>query len=111
MFEFFSSALPIARKEHTCEYCKKTIQVGEQYSVESGKYDGDFFTRKLCICCKNILDEYCSEVEPEFTWDDIDEWLADKHCSKCSKGSVYDSCTWDVSLCPMIRQKYMKGVV
>ena len=110
MLDFYSAALPIARKEHSCEYCSKAINVGEQYSVESGKYDGDFFSRKLCLCCKNILDEFCLEVDQEFDWDEVTEYLSDKHCSGCSKRE-YDSCDLMPYDCPVIRNKYMEGVL
>lgn len=110
MLEFYNGALPIARKEHQCEYCGKTIVPGEQYSVESGKFEGDFFTRKLCMVCKNFLSAYCSEYDEEFDWDEVTEYLSDKHYSGCSKRE-YDSCDLMPYDCLVIRNKYMEGVL
>ena len=39
---FWNSTTHIARKLHRCEYCGKQIGVGEQYSRETGVYDGEF---------------------------------------------------------------------
>lgn len=112
MLEFYDHALPIARKHHVCEYCNKEIVPGEQYSVESGKYLGDFFTRKLCLCCKKILDDYCSNVDFEFDWYDVDEYLSDKFCSNCSEALTIEGCNIDcVALCPIIRKKYLNEVL
>jgi len=83
MLEFYTSRIPIARKEHECELCGGKINKGERYSYESGKYDGGFFVRKLHLDCYNILDEYCREVDCEFDYDLITDWWRDWHCNKC----------------------------
>ena len=62
MLEFYNSYIRTARKAHKCEYCEKEIMVGEKYGYESGKFEGDFFTRKLCIPCRKMLDAYIDSV-------------------------------------------------
>ena len=52
-FDFYRERFPIAKKEHKCDCCFETINPGERYSRETGKYDGDFFDRVLCIPCRN----------------------------------------------------------
>lgn len=52
MSDFNEQRIVTARKVHNCEFCKKQIQPGERYSYESGAFEGDFYTRKLCL---NVL--------------------------------------------------------
>lgn len=85
MMEFYSSYTPIAKKPHTCEMRGGVINPGERYSYEAGKYDGDFFQRKLHLDCLSVLSDFCSEVDCEFTYDEILDWWRDKHCYRCKK--------------------------
>lgn len=106
MLDFYKQTYPKARKEHKCEYCANVIRRGEKYSCESGKYDGDIFTRKLCLTCKNILEEYCSEKGyEEFEWWAITEWLREKYCYSCKN---YDDSNCDIieNECPVIREHF-----
>ena len=56
MSDFNEQRIVTARKVHNCEFCKKQIQPGERYSYESGAFEGDFYTRKLCPECFDMLD-------------------------------------------------------
>ena len=38
----------ISRKNRVCEMCRKTIGIGDTYSIETGKYDESFF-KEYCI--------------------------------------------------------------
>ncbi|WP_295356789.1 hypothetical protein [uncultured Succiniclasticum sp.] len=106
MMEFYNGTYHTAHKEYKCECCGKVIQKGERYSRESGKWNGDFFVRILCVPCRGMLDHYCAEVEQEFIWDDVQEFIRDEHCMKCEKGISDDGCDlWEFN-CPIIRAKY-----
>lgn len=43
-----------ARKPHSCESCRRQIMPKEQYLCFAGKWDGDFYTAKLCIGCDSL---------------------------------------------------------
>lgn len=106
MMDFYNQKYVRARKHHKCEFCEKEIVPGEIYSYESGKYDGDFFVRKLCLTCFNILDSFMKDVnDDEFQWDWIQEWLSDNFCNdKCK-----DTCEYGftkVQCCPIVRLKF-----
>lgn len=47
-----------ARKEHTCLYCKKTINVGESYTEQCVIHEGQFQSYKLCDRCKFLCEHY-----------------------------------------------------
>ena len=108
MLDFYNKSKPKARKDHICEYCGQTIRKGEVYSYETGKYDGDMFTRKLCLVCENILCEFLNENGyDEFFWDWITEWLIDDYCYDCEHGiKEKDDCEHCSSNCPLIREKF-----
>lgn len=58
---FWNSREHKARKEHTCIYCNKTIEVGESYSRESGLYEGEFNDYCLCLRCLWLINNYARE--------------------------------------------------
>lgn len=64
--EFYNHKTPVSQKERVCEMCSGKIMSGEKYSYESGKFYGDFFTRKLHLDCFDVLTTYCEEVDHEF---------------------------------------------
>ena len=83
---FYEHMFHTAKKQHICEMCGKPINPNEEYSVEVGKYDGDFFYRKLHKDCYNILQEYYDDqVDYWFDYDDIYYWFIEKYCKICSK--------------------------
>lgn len=65
MLEFYSSYIRTARKPHKCEYCQKDIMIGEKYSYESGKFEGDFFTRTLyeALCTRFYIKYGCNPID------------------------------------------------
>lgn len=82
--EFYSRYFPKARKEHVCEMCGETIPAGETYCREVGKFEGDFFCRKLHEKCFFALDEYLRQSDDgEFSYYGIADWWADKKCGTC----------------------------
>lgn len=68
--EFCSEQTHIARKQHRCGECKRTIEAGEKYHVTSGKWDGEFQAYKTCAHCVSAR-----------------SWLA-KHCGGWVLGAV-----------------------
>lgn len=52
--EFSSSDWIKARKDHRCDACGRVITAGEHYQYESGKCDGDFYTRRACADCRSL---------------------------------------------------------
>ena len=110
MMDFYNQKHAKARKSHKCEFCGKEIIPGETYSYESGKFDGDFFARKLCEPCFTMLAEFIDYTgEDEFQWDWIQEWLHDEYC----KDDCKDNCEYGfskVQCCPIVREKF-KGLL
>lgn len=89
--EFYNETFPVAKKEHTCEMCGEVIHIGEQYSREVGKYEGELFTRKLHQKCKSILTDFIDDTgADEFDYDEIKQWWHDTYCYKCK--SYYHTC-------------------
>lgn len=107
MLEFYNSFRRIARKLHKCEYCQKEIMVGEKYSYESGKFDGDFFTRTLCVQCRKMLNAYTDDVDDDaFDWLDISDFLSDNYCDKlCGQEKRHD-CDKSPEHCEKIRTEF-----
>ena len=103
--ELYENKIVTARKDHWCEFCRKKIAKGEKYSREKGLYDNEFFERILCIPCNKMLDEFVSEVDSEFDWPEIRDYLQDEHCTKCPHYWA-DDCDDSPEDCPTIREKY-----
>ena len=56
--EFYWLSNPKARKVHKCYDCKREIQPGQIYYRDTGKWDGKLKTYKMCIVCREIIDEF-----------------------------------------------------
>ena len=41
-FEMSTETSPMARREHRCIWCGEPIRVGEKYSRQKGKFDGEW---------------------------------------------------------------------
>lgn len=82
--EFYTEKHPIARKVHKCHICGSPISVGEQYSRESGKFEGDFFDRSTCQVCWGIRQADVAENSSELydTYSLID-FVESGFCSGC----------------------------
>lgn len=55
---FFTSALPKARKVHTCGECHEKIKIGERYEYINGYWDGDFYIFKSCALCAELRNKF-----------------------------------------------------
>lgn len=111
MLEFYNSFIRKARKPHKCEYCEKEIAAGEKYSYESGKFEGDFFTRTLCIPCNKILASYMrSSVDDTFDWWQVTDFLFDTHCNElCGQDIRQQDCSKVPERCEKIRAKFSEN--
>jgi len=44
----------VAKKQHRCCECRRTIEIGEQYENFAGKWDAEFWCFKTCSDCLSI---------------------------------------------------------
>lgn len=105
--DFYDSHSPVAKKKHKCEMCGGDILPGERYSYETGKWDGEFFVRKMHLDCASVLDEYCSEVDSEFDWDSVSDFWRDGHCPECKH--YYPECKPEADCTPETCFAYKNG--
>ncbi len=114
MMEFYDERSLTAKKQHTCELCGQEIKPGERYFRETGKWCGEFFSRALHEHCHFMEVEYCAEVDNEFTWTEIMEYVADVYCRKCPHHPSHDDlpdwtdCNRIVTDCPRIKELFME---
>lgn len=116
MMSFYSEQhIKHSRKAHTCSLCGKEIPVGDPYVRETGKYDGDFFNRTVHTHCHYMEVQFCSEVDSEFTWDDILDYFVYEYCDTCPHSwqndylPNYVECPYDMCVtdCLKIREELM----
>lgn len=107
MLEFYTSNYHKARKVHTCDLCNETINIGEKYHRNSGKYNDRMFDNKYHIECQNIIDKFCDENgDAEYDNDWIYDWLHENYCYACIHGDDnQDDCDKDTITCPLIREQ------
>lgn len=110
MMDFFNESDPRARKAHKCEACGGIINPGERYRRQSGKWEGDFFSRAWCADCARIMDYYFAELtaENEFDYWDVQDSVAARFCSGCPHSSGgNDDCSesGEIWHCPIIHDK------
>jgi hypothetical protein len=111
--EFFSERKVTAKKEHTCEMCGRVINVGEKYWQEKGVFYGDFFHRNMHDHCRGMEHKYCCDVDSEFSWDSITDYIAEIECRDCEHSGLRDDeegwtgCPYaDLCTCPKLIEKY-----
>lgn len=72
-----SDTNPVARKEHECSLCLRTIQPGETYHRQRAIYD-DPYTFKACTHCSAFADLYREDwwydSDIGYTREDVLEW-------------------------------------
>lgn len=106
MMEFFREARHTARKARTCEACRKEICPGESYLVQTGKWEGDFFTRAWCEDCELVMSYYfdfCA-TEEEFEYWCVEDSLTARVCCYCIHGAgKEDDCKCTVWHCGKIQ--------
>lgn len=92
---FWNSTTHIARKLHRCEYCGKQIGAGEQYSRETGVYDGEFNDYCMCRRCREVWTYLSGEYSDELgcLFDD----LVNSDVLRCPKCGSVDLSEYDFS--------------
>lgn len=55
---FHRAKLQIARKEHACCECRRTISLGEKYEYVTGLWEGRFDVFKTCADCLSIRRQF-----------------------------------------------------
>ena len=70
MSDFYASKVVTALVEHECEE-RCTIKPGTKYVRIAGRWEGDFYTAKLCVRC----DRLHTKVRSKFDCD-VDEYPA-----------------------------------
>ena len=103
--EFFTERHVTARKTHRCEACGGEIRPGETYCRQTGKWEGDFFSRAWCAHCEAVMNYYFDflATEQEFTYDGVRDDVSDRFCYECEHGPRQeDDCSESVWSCPNI---------
>lgn len=107
--EFYRHDIVVAKKEHECEFCKEKIKPGTSYHYECGKYDGDFFVRKLCKTCYSAMNDFLYQsYDSEFDYNEIMDFLAEKFCYDCVHGGEKDDDCKEYYKCQKIIDYYSK---
>lgn len=113
MMEFYTESEHKARKPHKCDVCDKTIYPGSEYVRQTGKYDGDFFTRAWHKDCSEVMNYYFDflSCDDEFDYDGVYYDVQESLCRSCALSHwENDECAEDLWHCDrihqMIRDKY-----
>ena len=69
----YSEEIPQAHKKHICCECQRTIDIGQQYHLFKGNWEGRWQTFKTCILCNDLRHELSDHGEwPPFG--NLSEW-------------------------------------
>ena len=69
---------PVARTQHNCLLCRRSIQQGETYWRQVTFDEGSVWVHKTCEHCERVVVAYCRTVgEPEWMEEDALNWLRD----------------------------------
>lgn len=72
--EFYAETTHVARRQHACCECKKTIEAGSRYAYARGKNDGSFWQSKTCDTCYEIRRSLvCGSWVFGMLWEEIEE--------------------------------------
>ena len=110
--EFYSESKHKSQKKRSCELCGHSINVGDYYYSERGKVEGEFFSRDMHVHCQNMESEYCDEVDNEFAWDTITDYIQDKYCRYCEHSPLNDQlenweeCDYYITNCPKLMEQF-----
>lgn len=67
---YTKTSYPVARKEHTCLVCFRTINIGDQYCSNTS-FDGEVLTWKACLPC-----EQATMKARNAGYGDIDDYIS-----------------------------------
>lgn len=85
---------PIAQKVHTCDYCRKPINIGEKYNRCTLVHDGDLYEFKSHEHCHELA-YHIEDYGDGITADDFDNFIDDGlgcHCEGCAYKNNDDEC-------------------
>lgn len=105
--EMINVRIPVARKQHECVECRKTIEPGEKYEYLVQVYGGDFQTYKTCLDCRQVVDIFFSDGGTfGRVWPDLRQSIID------SEGEIPEDCIKKLSpvnlekVCAIIEECY-----
>jgi hypothetical protein len=96
--EFQSRKSVLGRKPHRCCECLRMIPVGERQMIYSGKFDGHFFSERVCVDCEAMRKEmdiecYCLgeliEEAIEGDYDHLDSVVAFLSARRANWDAMY----------------------
>ena len=106
MYEHLETKNVIARKQHKCDWCGKTISKGEEYERQKYKYDGEFYEWHAHLACCRVVSAIWDYADPDegMSSDEFDSTCADVCgefiCPDCPKwNKEYGECEDDLSYC------------
>lgn len=86
-----------ATKEHRCGECRRTIEKGERLTVETGLWDGAWYTHKTCVDCLSIRTTFFCTWIYETLFDELRDYIQNVG------GNVPNACM--LKLTPAARSK------
>ena len=110
--EFYNSCKHKSRKIRFCELCGHVINAGDYYYSERRKYNGEFFSRDLHTHCYNMESEFCCEVNNEFAWYEITDYIRENYCRDCKhypynyQNEKWGECDYAVTECPKLIKRF-----
>lgn len=87
-------SIPIARKTHICDYCRKPINKGEKYNRYTIVNDGNLYEWKAHKYCTELA-SYIEDDGDGITSDDFDSFLDYElgyHCEGCPHKNNDEEC-------------------
>lgn len=67
----YSETKPTARKNHKCCQCYGWIKSGEVYHLCKGVWPAGPMTFKVCVDCKQLMDDINAGLEPWNHWEQV----------------------------------------
>lgn len=83
MVEILSECWPVARKEHTCDYCRCKIEKGTKYYKQTLKYEDTIYDWKCHGECKDLT----SDLD---MWDNADDGVGPYEFGDCVNEFLLD---------------------
>lgn len=87
--DFYHEEMRVARKEHRCRECGKTIKPRERYNRATGKTGNHIWSNATCVICDEVRKHFYCYGGWLFgaLWDDVREQLFENGFRfECMKG-------------------------
>lgn len=96
MSDFYVESKYKARKQHKCDWCRRTIEKGDTYIKAFGVWQGNLQNRKDCNECHNLINAMSHDKDyRDYVYNDgfDDETLMEFHQEKiCPLCTHYENC-------------------